>query len=55
MSLPRSHDNSLRRSLSHSEGETSRDNNDDMRSRALRRYHELLKTDAQLQVTVPLL
>ena len=44
--------NSLRRSLSHSEGDASDDNvNDEMRPRAQARYHELLKSDTQLQVT----
>ena len=49
---PEERENSLRRSLSQSDGDTPRglDANAEVQQRAMQRYHRLLKTDPQLQV-----
>ena len=49
---PEERENSLRRSLSQSDGDTPRglDANSEVQQRAMQRYHRLLKTDRQLQV-----
>lgn len=49
---PEERGNSLRRSLSQSDGDTDRglDANAEVQQRAMQRYQRLLKTDPQLQV-----
>ena len=58
MRSPEERENTLRRSLSQSDGDSYKmadgmDPNSEVQQRAMQRYHKLLQTDKQLQVCFP--